>query len=37
MEKTMEKKAACGLSNKTKTPQVVDIDATDVDNDLAVT
>ncbi|GFP83815.1 g2/mitotic-specific cyclin-1 [Phtheirospermum japonicum] len=29
-------KAACGLNNKPKTAQIVDIDAADADNDLAV-
>ncbi|KAL6539752.1 G2/mitotic-specific cyclin-2 [Orobanche hederae] len=34
---TARSKAACGLSDKPKTPQIVDIDAADADNDLAVT
>ncbi|KAG8372155.1 hypothetical protein BUALT_Bualt12G0037100 [Buddleja alternifolia] len=33
---TARSKAACGLSNKPKVPQIVDIDAADVDNHLAV-
>ncbi|KAK6127191.1 hypothetical protein DH2020_039075 [Rehmannia glutinosa] len=33
---TARSKAACGLSNKPKASQIVDIDAADVDNDLAV-
>ncbi|KAK6149017.1 hypothetical protein DH2020_016542 [Rehmannia glutinosa] len=33
---TARSQAACGLSNKPKEQQIVDIDAADVDNDLAV-
>ncbi|KAK6151349.1 hypothetical protein DH2020_013984 [Rehmannia glutinosa] len=33
---TARSKAACGLSNKPKASQIVDIDAADVNNDLAV-
>ncbi|KAG8375237.1 hypothetical protein BUALT_Bualt10G0079400 [Buddleja alternifolia] len=33
---TVKSKAACGLSNKLKAAHIVDIDAVDVDNDLAV-